>query len=152
MTAPKRDANRQASITRRSAIRTTGLAAIAAGLLGATRIEAASALPLIVGTVSNMDDLAAEVALYVKRGNAAWSAEDDAEAALSATLSPEQHVLFRAYADARNDRETAHENLYISEIARHLPGLAPAIWAIWFHMTESGGGTGQCCLPETGDA
>jgi hypothetical protein len=39
--------------------------------------------------------------------------------------------------------------MYIAEIGRHLPGLAPALWAIWSHMTD-GAKTGECCLPTGG--
>jgi hypothetical protein len=143
---------RRVPVTRRSAIRTGGLAALAAGLLGTTPAEASAlppASPLIVGTTTSMVDLVDEVRGYIADDNVTYEAEEAAEGALRETLGPEQHALFETYGQARTDREYITEQMYIAELGRHLSGLAPALWAIWSHMTD-GTRTGECCLPTGG--
>ena len=53
--------------------------------------------------------------------------------------------MFRAYEEADNIRDFEQLDLYILDFGRHLPGLHPAIWAIWRHMFESK--QGECCRP-----
>jgi hypothetical protein len=146
--------DRSIPITRRSALRTGGLAALAAGLLGSAgtgtaAAQPASAAPLVVGTTTNIDDLVAESLAHLARSNAACTAVDDVEEALKATLSPEQLALFTDYEHAAHHSEWAAEQMYVAELARHLPGLAPMVWAMWHHVIE--GEIGVCCLPEDDD-
>jgi hypothetical protein len=141
------------TITRRRAIGTGTLAAIGGGLLGTTRAEASPLPPAgnpIVGTTTNMADLVAGVQGYIAADNAAYTAEEEAEGVLRETLSLEQIALFKTYDQARTDREYVTEQMYLAELGRHLPGLAPALWAIWSHMTD-GARTGECCLPDAAE-
>lgn len=124
------------NVTRRRAMATGGQAALAAGLLGST---------------TKVDAIAEEVRGCIEACNAAYEVADVAEAALRAALSPEQDLLFCRYQRAREDREYLTERMYVAELGRHLPGLAPALWAIFAHMTD-GASTGECCVPTGGPA
>jgi hypothetical protein len=105
---------------------------------------------LVCGTTTNMSDLVADVEQHVERSNAACERADTAEDALRATLSPDQRALFETYDRARIDRELESEQMYIADMARHLPGLAPALWALWYHVIEAR--LGECCLPDGAEA
>jgi hypothetical protein len=105
--------------------------------------------PLVVGTTTNMADLVAEVERQIENVREHDRAVEDAEIALKATLTDEQQVLFRAYDEAENRRNFEQVDLYFLDLGRHLPGLAPAIWALSRHMFESR--QGECCVPD-GDA
>ena len=136
------------TVSRRRALQTGTLATIAAGLLGTTTTASAqpsTAAPLVVGTTTNMRALVADVEQHVTRSNAACERADMAENALQVTLSAEQRALFETYDQARHHRELESEELYLAEMARHLPGLAPAIWAMWDHVIQAK--LGECCLP-----
>lgn len=145
---------RRVPLSRRSAIRTGGLAALAAGLLGAARAEASPvtpASPLIVGTTTNVDDLVEEVREYIEASNAAWSAQESLKGDLVEMLGPKQQEAFDAFERARDEADWTTQEMYLAELARHLPGLAPALWGLWRHILDDGRGLGKCCLPETGD-
>ena len=140
------------TITRRSALTAGTLAALAAGLLGTTGARPAAAVeptpaPLTVGTVTNVDDLAAEVRWRAEHVHGLYVAQEEAGAALKAMLTPEQARLFTAYEEAAISANLETWDLYVAELGRHLPGLAPAIRAIWLHIAESR--HGRCCRPDT---
>ena len=122
------------TLTRRSALRTGGLAAIMAGLLGTSTAAPASAQPArSLATVVHTDDLAAEC----RR--------------LSAMLSPEQATLLRRFSDATSNGQTLCEEWQAAELARHLPGLAPAIRMVWTHTIGVAYQTpGGCCTVAAG--
>jgi hypothetical protein len=142
------DTDRTTTHTRRSAIRTGGLSALGVGLMTAAGAPPApvGAEPLTVATVSNLADIIAEVVWRVEQVRGKDHAAQVAQNALSATLTPEQHLLLMAYEEADNDRDFEQMDLYIVELGRHLPGLHPAIWALWRHIVESS--SGECCMPD----
>src|SRR5919198_6688720 len=75
---------------------------------------------------------------------------EQAEAAARAALSPEQWRLVWRFVEAR-DQARAEEHLtaeyeMADAIARHLPGLAPAIVALGHHLIEQNlADVGRCC-------
>ena len=72
-----------------------------------------------------------------------------AEDALGASLTPEQLVLFRTSDSALGEHHSATMAWYMAEICRHLPGIAPALVAVWEHVREERG-AGVCCMPDAG--
>jgi hypothetical protein len=73
--------------------------------------------------------------------------------ARNATLTPEQQELVEAYDEAKDEHHSATFDWYIAEIGRHLPGIAPAITAVWAHVREETSQGSTCCLPDRdGDA
>ena len=113
-----------------------------------TTPSAAAAAPspsLTVGTVTNMAAIVAEVERQIARVRAMDRAVQDTQDALDQTLNAEQKALFRDYEAADNDRDFAQMDLYLLDLGRHLPGLHPAIWALWRHIIESR--QGECCMP-----
>lgn len=70
---------------------------------------------------------------------------NDAMAALEATFSPEQKQL-RALAERAGDWYViADVDRFVEDLARHFPGLAPAIRAVAYHVEERMPGDPVCC-------
>jgi hypothetical protein len=145
------------NITRRRTIGAGAIATIAAGLLGATRAEASMALPPaatapVLGAVTDAADLAAECERQYVRVCATLHTMTAALEALPAVRTPEEDDLFRAYDDAMADHYGATIDLYLAELYRHFPGLAPALRTVAGHIQEGFNGVGECCLPDGAEA
>ena len=140
------------TVTRRAALRTGGLAAIAASLLGTTTtapsVAAQTPPPLPwLGSISAPDlanmtaesqrlhDLCRETLIEAARLNQQ----------LSATLTPEQDALSDV---ALGEHYGATLNWYMSELRRHLPGIAPALLAVWEHVREELTAGSRRCFPD----
>lgn len=144
---------RQVPITRRSALTTGTLTALGIGLMGAAgaRPEPVAAEPTTLATVVNADDLTSEC-------RAAWAEHEalrDVSLALGRQLdavsTPEQRAAFMEWEAANNAANNAESSWQAAELARHLPGVAPAIMMIWDHVTHvSYGKPGTCCTPSEG--
>ncbi len=81
------------------------------------------------------------------RLNAAARASMEAEDALAATLTPAQRPLYAALLEAHRDDEDAQVGWLLENLARHLPGLAPAIRALGHdHIRNSDDRDGACCM------
>lgn len=64
-------------------------------------------------------------------------------------LPPGLAKMFAEYEDAFYSHANATFDMYVAELARHLPGVAPAIYALWQHVLEGDGGDhGTCCSEE----
>ena len=84
--------------------------------------------------------------------NAAARASMEAEDALAATLTPAQRPLYDALLEPQRDDEDAQVAWLLENLARHLPGLAPAIRALGYdHIRNSDDRDGTCCM-ERADA
>lgn len=140
------------TVSRRRAIGTGTIAAITAGLLGSAGSADAAPLPpaspLIVGTVADASDLAAECERQYTRVCATLHTMTAALEALPPVRTPEEDDLFRAYDDAMSDHYGATIDLYLAELYRHFPGLAPALRQVAGHIQEGFNGVGECCLPD----
>lgn len=91
--------------------------------------------------------LAAESRRLATRTRESMDALAVAADALRVTFTPEQIELFRAYDDAMGEHTTHAGELHVAELARHLPGLGPAILALSGHIWETAP-AGFCCEPE----
>ena len=61
-------------------------------------------------------------------------------------LSPQAMGLYREFVDAIDDQRGAWLDVHVTELARHLPGLGPAIRLLWAHVIdERFDRIGQCC-------
>ena len=141
------------TITRRSALRTGGLAAVMAGLMGAGTVSAAPmASELAARTVVvHVDDLAEECrhlnALYREKMDDHF----DALGRFKATLTDEQFALFGRLIDSLGDSFVAEMGWQVAEIARHLPGLALAIRLVYEHtIVRTYDTPGECCTVANG--
>lgn len=151
---------RQVPVSRRSALRTGGLAAIAASLLGTTTAPVAAQTPALaplpwLGSVAapGLADLTAECERLHDRCRETLHEAARLDRELDATLTPEQRDQSIAADNALGEHHSATIDWYIAEIGRHLPGIAPAIFAIWEHVREELGSPGVCCFPDPmGDA
>src|SRR4051812_43713652 len=103
------------TVTRRAALRSGGLAAIAAGLLGTGKPEPVAAAPQTV--VINADDLAAECQRLYAEMLAAQAAHVALEQPIEAALGFEE---MSAYADIGTTHTVAREQWIVSELVRHL--------------------------------
>ena len=138
------------TITRRSALRTGALASLAAGMLGsAVPTEAAQPLPTpTLATVVNADDLAAEAGRR-------WV---EVKAALGQLVEFQDEITARVSWDVANplflaesDYNEAHSAWVMAELARHLPGLAPALLMLEHHIIETAyQKPGACCTVDEG--
>jgi len=93
-----------------------------------------------------MASLVAEVKQQIEVVRTHDRAVQDTEDAIYSTLTDEQKALFRVYEEAVGRRDFEQMDLYILDLGRHLPGLHPAIWALWRHIIESR--HGECCMPD----
>lgn len=134
------------TFSRRTALKSGGIAALIAGLAGAA--PAVSAAPELQATVVNPADLAAECRRLYAETEARAAEERAADDALSATLTTEQKRLLNTLLDRATTRMVAEADYRIAEIARHLPGVAPAIALLSNHTIEvSYDLPGRCCAP-----
>lgn len=103
-----------------------------------------------VAPVVNFPELQALALEKLAASREAMHASIDAGEALSALLSPEQQRAVWAFIDGPRDAmEMAWNDFLIAEFARHLPGLAPALLAVWHHIMEGNNEThGLCCVPD----
>lgn len=131
-------------ISRRSAIRTSGLAAIAAGLLssaGTVKPAAAQPAPLTV-TISLADGTppvdAAWYAEWRKARDEASNAVTAAAIAIIDRLGDDGAQLVNTYEDAVTQVFTMESDLAIEKMAVHLPGLAGALRLLHQHIYEAG--------------
>jgi hypothetical protein len=143
------------TVSRRSALRTGGLAAIMAGLLGTTITPAAAAEPIaipnVLPTVVNTDDLTADWMRLLAQVNAEDNAWWAADTALEATLSPEQRELYHKAVDATPDRDTTYHEWISAEMARHAPGFSTMIRLLWVHaIAERTDCRSFCCTVAEG--
>lgn len=102
-----------------------------------------------------MNDTAAATAGpdYAAHLESVARAVSEAEAAFERTLTPEQQPLYDALHRAWVDETAAVHNRIIEELARHLPGVAPAIRALGYsHFANDDDRDGTCCMggPERG--
>lgn len=134
------------TFSRRSALKSGGIAALIAGLAGTA--SAVSAAPEPQTTIVNAADLSAECRRLCAVVAARGVAERESDDALSATLTTEQKRLLNELVDRMTDRMVAEADFRIAEIARHLPGVAPAIALLSDHTLEvSFDLPGRCCAP-----
>jgi hypothetical protein len=142
----------RSTVTRRTALQAGTLAAIAAGRLGATTPPAVAAepAPLVLGTVTDTAPLVADSMRLARLCRETLLQAADAGEDLGDTFTPEQDALFRAYDDALGAHHSATIALYLAEFYRHVPGLAPALFAVGQHIQEGFNAVGACCVP-TGD-
>ena len=105
--------------------------------------------PPWLGSVSAPDlaDMMAECERLHERCREMLTEAIVASAARDAALIPEQIVLARASDNALGEHHSATMDWYMAEIGRHLPGIAPAINAIWEHVWEELNGS-RCCFPD----
>lgn len=134
------------TFSRRTALKSGGIAALIAGLTGTA--AAVSAAPEPQTTIVNAADLSAECRRLYAETEARAAEERAADDALSATLTTEQKRLLNELVDRMTDRMVAEADYRIAEIARHLPGVAPAIALLSDHTLEvSFDLPGRCCAP-----
>lgn len=132
--------------TRRQALRTGALAAIAASLLPSTSTAEAPG-PLLSQAV-NAEALAAECRRLQAKAEAAQSVEIAIEQQIDEAVGWD---LMNAYTVANLTASSLHKEWLIAELARHLPGLAPTIRMLVSHIGEtSWSKPGACCTVEEG--
>jgi hypothetical protein len=137
------------NVTRRSALRTTALASMAAALLGhsthATTAAAAAPAPVTLATVVNADDLAAESLHRAAQLDEATAAMWSRLAALDLT-DDQRRAVGLWFDDEVGHQMVAYTDLMAGELIRHMPGLAPALALIWEHVQEERTDAyGRCC-------
>jgi hypothetical protein len=148
------------TLSRRSALRAGGLAAIAAGVLGTT-ITTASAAPapsmvtmeqiLAASSTSTRERLSAEC-LAAREGydDVAWATPDivnEDDTRLQAGVSPEMYELHARMMRDVERKLGLYAEWQLTELRRHLPLLAPVIAAVWEHVSEMDlDDAGVCCL------
>lgn len=141
---------RHVPVTRRRLIRTGGLAAIAAGLLGTTAPAAAAPLqiPTTLTTVVHTDDLAKECQRLYAEMRAAQSAEGDLGRPIQDAVG---YDVMSEYTTASVVHWVTREELLFAELARHLPGLAPTIRMLQSHIDSVAyAAPGACCTVAEG--
>jgi len=157
------------TITRRHVLRTGGLAAIMAGLLGTTGTTTttpaaamAAAGVVVVGAepialptahavrVVNYPDLSNDVRAAIEAYEAADTKERAACAALEARLGRDLYMeVMRFVEGPYNERHDAFEDLVLAEMERHLPMVAPVLYMVRQHIYEAHRDHwGRCCVPE----
>jgi hypothetical protein len=139
---------RQVPISRRSALRVGGLAALATGLLGTPGTTAiADAAPDRV-VVVNTHDLAEECRLRKAELLEALRASVEAEELIREGLGSEAYLRVTS---ALSDLHFLQKRLMIAELARHLPGVGPVLLLLEEHIETVGyGKPGACCTVAEG--
>jgi hypothetical protein len=141
------------TVTRRAALRTSLTALLATGAvsaLPAAHVAAQAPQPApALATIIDTDHLRADsldaLAAY-KAANATSIAATDA---LLATLSPSQRDLWEIADHAAGEADSAGGLLEFTETVRHLPGLAPILWALrQDHPLGHLDNIGRCCMPD----
>lgn len=137
-------------ITRRSAIQAGALSALGVGLMAAaTGTTHAEPAPQTV--VVNTDDLADECRARYTEYRAASNTHNQLYDALRSLLSPDQRRLLSEYSDRGTENTVAFNDWMLAEVARHLPGMAPAIRMIAEHAnTVAYRKPGACCTVAEG--
>jgi hypothetical protein len=119
--------------SRRSAIRTGGLAAIMAGLIGTTTppvaAQPAPALTTIAPVLAS--DLEATSRAFLRRSREGTEDYLELHDAFTATFTPEQRALWLEVEAALGARDSLAQDLHFAEVVRHFPGLAPALWTVY---------------------
>lgn len=134
------------TVTRRSALRTTGLAALAASLLGTAPTTAAASTPQTLATVIDTGALAAHTDELLVRYHETVAAHLAATNAVADLLPRDQQHLLTDLDDAIAERHGAWGEVVVAEMARHAPGLAPLLWMLWQHVMETRtADVGRCC-------
>ena len=73
---------------------------------------------------------------------------DAAERAMKRHLSPQAMAVYRALVDAIDTERGMWMDVRVAELARHFPGLAPAIQLAWAHVIDRRiDAIGGCCAP-----
>jgi hypothetical protein len=141
-------------LSRRRALKTGSLAAIAAGLIGAGSPQATEAAPAPLALAAPIDTAGLQADSYRHQEIVAETFQNliVAEHAIRGTLSPAQLQVFNTYENALSGHYLTAWDMYVAEIARHLPGFAPAINALWQHIGGPDGIPGECCLPNGNEA
>lgn len=133
-------------VSRRAALKSGGVAALAASLLTVGAPVSAATPP---AADPHMADLAVESLATLAEYRAAESEHRAAAAALLATLSPQQRELYLTLEAAANDRDAMRAMVTQREMARHLPGLSPALDLVWRHVEETDPiNWAHCCTPD----
>lgn len=140
--------SKRTTFTRRTALRSGGLAAIAAGLMGGNAVAASHAnQPHALAPLVNYGDLAAESRRLNDAVRVAHEALLEADARLRAEIGHD--AAWKA--SQRTDDAYAHEielfhDFMFAELCRHLPGVAPALRVIRMHVFEQRESeAGVCC-------
>lgn len=137
-------------VSRRSAI-SAGTLFLGAGLLGTTTPPAMATEPITLATVVNADDLAAECRDLFEKYTQSLGAHMTAWNRFVASLTPEQAKLARDASDTQTEYHLNEADWQATELARHLPGMAPSIRMIWEHITTVAyRQPGACCTPDAG--
>lgn len=133
-------------VSRRAALKSGGVAALAAGLLSVGAPASAAPPP---AADPHRADLAAESLATLAEYRAAESEHRAASAALLASLSPQQRELYLTLEAAANERDAMRAMVTQREMARHLPGLSPALDLIWQHVEAIDPlNWARCCTPD----
>lgn len=85
-----------------------------------------------------------ELAHYRKVAEEAASATR----ALSDNLHPKLWDAIEALLDLKMQQHEASTDLFVAELVRHFPGMAPALTTVWHHVSSAFFETvGNCCTP-----
>jgi len=130
------------TVPRRAALRTGGLAAVMAGLLGTPTTVAAEPAP----TIDLVSVLCAEETPQADTQFVEWLTEWRAESALASRQHAAIVAQIEAYvpaerrfelvgklSDISSDRAVLESSLHRELAFRHLPGLAPVLRLVWMH-------------------
>ena len=82
---------------------------------------------------------------YQERLERAALALSEAEEALERALTPDQQPLYEVLSAAWWEKSYARESWLVGELARHLPGVAPALRALVGHIRDDDARDGTCC-------
>ena len=92
------------------------------------------------------DPLARVILELLAEAGAADRRRAAADEALKAHLSPQAMAAYRELVDAIDDERGAWIDVHVAELARHLPGMAPAVRLLWAHVIdERVDAVGTCC-------
>ncbi len=90
--------------------------------------------------------LAAESRKLVAEHDAAREKVKAAEELFKAVADPTTWKLHVELEELEGEVRFASMMLHVSELARHLPAMAPAIWLIWMHVIDAKlDAAGTCC-------
>ena len=106
----------------------------------------AAAFPPIPPAAASDDALATVAREALAEARAADRRERELAEALEEHLSPKANELYRELADVAAESRTAWLDVHVAELARHLPGLGPAIRLLWAHVIDERiDRIGACC-------
>lgn len=147
-----RDLRNVSPLSRRAALRSGGLAALVAGLIGSAATPAHASGRDVV--VVNGDDLAATSIHVLAHHADEQAATETARERLWASLTAEQRRQLLVIEELKLNETNAWIEVIVSELGRHFPGIAPAVPLVWEHLLEQPvSDIGVCCgagrsLPE----